>query len=393
VRGGSRQPAGWRLLLLHCILVQGVAAVVRPTASYRAIELGVPVAWLGVLSASFALAPLVVAFSVGRAVDRRGERPVLLAGGVLVLVAAAGFTLVATSLPWLMAWSVVLGLGHLLGVVGGQSVAAGMLSPRDVDRGFGVYTFAASAGQALGPGVIAVLGGGRALPDASPILLAALLASALLLGATLVLARRTRSLRGRRGAGRGGALREALAVPGLPRAVLVSLVVLSAVDLIGVYLPALGAERGLTAGWVGALLAARAVASMASRFFLGALVLRWGRTTVLVAGTVAAAAATAGLALPMPGWLLCAVVLVAGLGLGVGQPLTLSWVVQAAPQRIRGTALSLRISGNRLGQTVLPAGLGLVAATAGAGGVFVATGGVLAVAAAVSAPRGGAAQP
>lgn len=384
--GSHLQPAGWRLLLLHSVLVQGVAAVVRPTTSYRALELGVPVGWLGVLGASFAIVPLVVAFAVGRAVDRRGERPVLLLGALLVLASALGFSLLSSSAWWLALWSIVLGIGHLFGVVAGQSVAARMLAPGDTDRGFGVYTFAASLGQALGPGVIALIGGGRTVPDARPIFAAAVLASALLAITTAVLLRWAGSP-GRRREQPGKEVRQALSVPGLPRAVFVSLVVLSAVDLLGVYLPALGAERGLTAGTVGALLVARAVASMASRFFLGAMVLRWGRTAVLVGGTAAAAAATAALAVPSPPWLLAVVVLLAGLGLGVGQPLTLSWVAQAAPVHIRGTALALRISGNRLGQTVVPGGLGLVASAAGVGGVFVAIGVVLAVAAAVSAPR------
>jgi hypothetical protein len=35
--------------------------VLRPTGTYRALELGVPTAWLGVLSASFAVAPLLLA--------------------------------------------------------------------------------------------------------------------------------------------------------------------------------------------------------------------------------------------------------------------------------------------------------------------------------------------
>ncbi len=48
-------------LLAHSVLVQVVMFVLRPTGTYRALELGVPTAWLGVLSASFAVAPLLLA--------------------------------------------------------------------------------------------------------------------------------------------------------------------------------------------------------------------------------------------------------------------------------------------------------------------------------------------
>lgn len=61
---------------------------------------------------------------------------------------------------------------------------------------------------------------------------------------------------------------------------------------------------------------------------------------------------------------------VIGLGLGLGQPVTLSWVAGAARRELRGTALELRVSGNRLGQTVLPAVVGLIAGTTALGAVL-----------------------
>ena len=47
-------------------------------------------------------------------------------------------------------------------------------------------------------------------------------------------------------------MRTLLRLPGLPRALLISCVVLAAVDITLVYLPALGADRGLASGFVGA---------------------------------------------------------------------------------------------------------------------------------------------
>jgi MFS family permease len=67
-------------LLAHSVLTQVITFMLRPTAAYRALELGIPTMWLGVLSASFALAPLVLAIPTGRVVDRFGERGVMVAG-------------------------------------------------------------------------------------------------------------------------------------------------------------------------------------------------------------------------------------------------------------------------------------------------------------------------
>jgi MFS family permease len=60
--------------------------------------------------------------------------------------------------------------------------------------------------------------------------------------------------------------------------------------------------------------------------------------------------------------LLAVSVTIAGLGLGVGQPLTMSWLVGAAPPGLRGRALSLRLTGNRAGQVLVSGAVGFAAA-------------------------------
>jgi hypothetical protein len=71
----------------------------------------------------------------------------------------------------------------------------------------------------------------------------------------------------------------------------------------------------------------------------------------------------------------------------VGQPLTMSWVTLLAPERQRATAVSLRLTGNRLGQAVVPVVVGSAAAELGAGGVLATTGTLLAGVTVVSARR------
>ena len=86
--------------------------------------------------------------------------------------------------------------------------------------------------------------------------------SVAMLGTSVLVPLRRRSAADRAEA-RGG-LVALLRTPGLGRALTTSAIILSAVDLTLVYLPALGAERGLTAATVGALLTVRAVFSMYS---------------------------------------------------------------------------------------------------------------------------------
>jgi MFS family permease len=137
-----------------------------------------------------------------------------------------------------------------------------------------------------------------------------------------------------------------------------------------VYLPALGAEQGLTARLIGLLLALRAAASMVSRLFLGRLSASVGRRRLLVVSTFAAALSTAMVPFPMPIALLVVVVAVMGFALGVGQPITMAWLAESSPPGMRGRSMSLRLVGNRAGQLLIPSAVGLVAAGLGSAGVL-----------------------
>ena len=365
------------VLLAHTVLVQVVTFVLRPTSTYRALELGVPATWLGVLSACFAVAPLVLAVPSGHAVDRFGERRVMLVGAVLVVAAAGAFVLLGGGVAGLVVGSVLLGTGHLCSVVGEQALVANATPTGRHDTAFGYYTFAASLGQALGPGLILLFGGTLTIPDTGAIFVSALGIAAVLFGVTLLLRSSVRA----RGAAEGdhGGMRTLLRRPGLLRALTVSCVVLAAVDITLVYLPALGAERGIASGAIGLVLTLRAAASMLSRLFLGRLSRRFGRRHLLVGSVALSAVGLAVAVVPMPVWALAIVAVVLGLGLGAGQPLTMSWLAEATPPGLRGRAMSLRLTGNRVGQVVVPSTAGLLAAGAGAGGVLVLTAAALGV--------------
>ncbi|WP_406040416.1 MFS transporter [Micromonospora sp. NBC_00898] len=371
--GGPPVPgrAQTALLFAHTIVVQAATFMLRPASAYRALELDVPGAWLGGLGASFAVVPLVLAVPSGHAVDRFGERRIVLAGSGLLAAAGLCFVFLADSVAGLVVASMVLGTGHLCSVVAQQALVANRTPAARYDAAFGYYTFAASLGQALGPGLIVVFGGDRPIPDTRAIFLGATVLTLPLLVAAVFL-RPSGHHRQVAGPAAGG-LRGLLRQPGLVRALTVSCVVLAAVDITLVYLPALGAERGIAAGSIGVLLGLRAVASMASRLLLGRLVASVGRRALLI-GTVALSAAGLGLLLPpLPFWAMAVVVTVAGLGLGAGQPLTMSFLAEVAPPGLRGRAMSLRLTGNRLGQVLIPSAAGVLAAGAGAAGVLACT--------------------
>ncbi|WP_113702296.1 MFS transporter [Nonomuraea lactucae] len=363
-----RRRRGTAVLLAHAVGTQALTFVLRPTMSYRAIELDVPAAWLGVLGACFAIAPLVLALPAGHAADRYGERRVAVAGAALFAASSVAFLVAGQSVAGLVVAGVLLGTGHLGCVIAQQALVANTTERGDYDAAFGRYTFAASLGQAAGPVLIAAFGGGQAIPDTDGVFRWSCFLSVVLIVLSALFSSSPRRIAQESDAGEG--LRSLLRLPGIARALVTSCVVLAAVDITLVYLPALGAERGLASGTVGLLLAIRGVASMVSRFFLGSLSRAAGRRRLLIVSTVAAALALALVPLPWPLWLLAALLFVVGFGLGVGQPLTMSWLAEAAPPGLRGRAMSLRLVGNRTGQVLIPGAAGLVAAGLGVAGVL-----------------------
>jgi MFS family permease len=397
VTGPDVAPAGrpgrrlLTLLLVHAVLTQVITFVVRPAVTYRALELDVPGAWLGALAASFAVVPLLLAVPSGTATDRFGERAVMVAGSVLLAASGAVLLLAGSSPLGLVGGIALLGTGHLLSVVGEQAAVANSAPAGTFDAAFGYYTFAASLGQAIGPGLIIVVGGRATIPQTG-----GLFAAAVGMGLVLFLVSAALRMPARPSSSadqQAGSVRSLVRLPGLLRALVISCVVLAAVDITLVYLPALGADRGLAAGFVGLLLTLRAVASMTTRLFLGRLVGRLGRRRLMIGAVALSAVSTAVAGLPLPPAALAGTVVVMGLGLGVGQPLTMAWLATAAPPGLRGRAMSLRLTGNRLGQVLIPSSVGAVAAGVGAAGVLWTTGAALAVVATLSRGLAGDTRP
>lgn len=362
-------------LLLHSALIQAVTFLVRPAATYRALELDVPDFALGLLAASYAVFPLLLAVPTGGLVDRLGERRLMGIGSAVVLACSVFLLLWGSSIAALVVGTALLGAGQLACVVGQQAVVANNAAPSRMDSAFGYLTFAASLGQALGPLAISLVGGATVRPDTQAIFLLAVCMGLVLFASTFAVSAQVSGGK-RKAVAAGGSAGGAMALlktPGVARALATSATVLAVVDLTMVYLPALGADRGLTAATVGAMLTVRAVFSMVSRLLLGRVSRRIGRMRLLVVSLALSTVALAAAAVPMPAWLLFMVMAVLGLGLGIGQPLTMSWLSAQAPAGQRGRALALRLAGNRVGQVVLPSAIGVVAAGLGSAGVFLAS--------------------
>jgi predicted MFS family arabinose efflux permease len=357
-------------LVLFAGIVQVVFAIVRVTTTYRAIELDLPIVWLGVISATFAIVPIFLAVSIGRFIDRGNDAQAAWIGSGLLVLACVGFRFWAGSVASLLLLTVLLGISHLFLMASQQMVCIRCAGPRGRDAAFGNYLVAGAIGQGLGPYIIGWAGGAAKVPPTDHLFaIGALIAVAALVTASAI---RPGSKRGK-----GEKARELVPVAtllrqrGLMVVLIASVITITAQDLITIYLPFLGAERNMSVYDIGILLTTRSIASMVSRLFYARIIRIVGRAPLTLASMLGASVGLALLAVPMPLALMFGVMTLVGISLGIATTLSLTNVVDIASPAATGTVMSLRITGNRIGQVALPFVVSLVAAATGAAGIFV----------------------
>ncbi|MGX6511122.1 MFS transporter [Rhodococcus sp. SJ-2] len=377
-------PRHWLLYLcISTALLHAAFQSVRVLVSYRILALGGDAATIGMITALYAIVPLLAAVRMGRAVDR-GHATVILRGGIVVSTVGLGSIALSSGLLVLGLGNIVLGLGQLLVTVSGQAFVSILSSPGELDRGFAGITLGVSVGQAVGVPVAGAIAATHSTSDGTVETTGALIAMTVLAALALPF---VIGLREPLGSGRTAddgppqSVRSMLATPGMKPAMLSSLIVLASVDLVVVYLPLLGEQFGFGVLLVSVLLTARTVASIVSRALLPWALRRIPRRRLLLSATAGTIVPVALIPVVPNPWVIGLLLAVCGVFWGVGQPLTMTWVVELVEPSDRASALAVRLTGNRLGQVAVPLAAGAVAGVAGVASVFWVTAALLSAAA------------
>src|SRR5262249_14666794 len=256
----------YRLLvpvLVNSTLIHTVVSILRVTTSYRAVELELPIVWLGVISATFAIFPIFLAVSVGRFIDRGHDAVTAWIGSGLIAVACAGFALFSSAAA-LLVCTALLGTGHLFLMAAQQMLCVRARGARGMDRVFGNYMVASAIGQGLGPFMVGWAGGSAMLPPTQRLFtIGCVIAVATFLVALTIRPNRKHPAHG--ASHELVPVKSLLRVPGLNAVIVAGIFIVTAQDLVVIYLPILGAERAIDVNVIGILLTVRAGFSMVSR--------------------------------------------------------------------------------------------------------------------------------
>lgn len=371
----------WLVILIATgLLSQAALNLIRPVTTYKLISFGSGEFAVGAVTASYAILPLFTAMVLGRVSSRIRRIRLLMAGGVaLIALGGVGINLSPNALTVALS-SAVLGLGHLMFTIGGQSSIARFFPDKDLDKGFGWFTAAYAAGQFLGPLVGGLLLGtgtdahsAQRISDISESLWIG--AAVALLAVPFLLAnlqpRTSKSAATTRPERSTASIGSILKIKGMLSHMFASLTLLSMLDILTAFLPLVAQKHEVSPTEVGVLLAIRGCASVVSRLFIPKLSAHFDRRQMLVAslyisGVSIALAPTFIDVL----WVSALALLIGGFFLGLGQPMTMTMISTLVPTVDRGSALAVRLMGNRLGQVALPIISSSVAAGLGPAGAI-----------------------
>jgi MFS family permease len=355
-------------LLLSSFLVQTVTALVRVTISYRAVELGLSLIWIGLIAATFAIFPILIAVQVGRLIDRGYDTRTAWIGALIFTLSMTGFAIWPTP-TGLLLFSTVMGFGHIMLMASHQMICVRAAGPKSLEAVFGNFMVVTAIGQGFGPYVVGWMGGSAAIPPTQPLFIIAAACAAAAVVFTLLM-KPARKASAAKGESDIVPISQILRIPGLVAVVTAGVIMVAASDTVVVYIPLLGAERNIDVHDIGLLLTVRAAASMVARLFYARMVAAFGRWPLMIAGTFVCGLGYAAIAAPIPLWAMHVAIATMGFSFGLATTLSITIVVDMTTVSARGTTNSLRIMSNRIGQFVMPFGAGLVAAAAGLGGLF-----------------------
>ena len=319
---------------------------------------------VGMLAALFALFPGVMSWPVGMVADRFGSRWLLTIGttgtGIAMLV-----PYFYPGMPALFVAASILGFSFALYNVSLQNLIGLISGPEKRTQSFSNFGLAQSVASFFGP---LLVGFGI---DHAGYGLTCMYFAFLSIVPVAMLAVWGKSLPpGTRGAADKSSVLHTLKDAGLWRILATGSLVVEGIELYQFYLPVYGHSIGLSASAIGVVVAMFAAASFVVRLVMPLIMARLSEKTILAYSFYLAAAGFLMLPFLQGALALSAVSFMIGLGLGCGQPITMTLAFSNSVAGRSGEIMGLRITINNLTRVIVPIVFGSIGTLFGMFAVF-----------------------
>ena len=322
----------------------------RVAVSLFALESGATQMQVGFLMALYALCPMLFAIAIGRLADRVGPRLPMLAGsiglGVALMLAA-----IWPSLTTLYIVAFLMGSSFHSFFVTVTGIAGGIGGVENRSRNYALVSLGFSGAGFLGPLISGFAIDYIGHVEAFMILAAFTVIPVLMLwlrpGFLPVI------IKPSDGAVTGGVM-ELWRKPQLRNTFIASGFISAGWDLFNFYLPVYGHGIGLSASAIGIILGIFALATFVIRAALPWLLRHSSEAKILVYAIFVAAGAFTLFPFFANPYALSAVAFLLGLGVGCGQPMSMSLIYSLAPEGRASEAAGLRVTVNNFTHLVIP---------------------------------------
>lgn len=360
------------LIVLMCLLSHSGFGGSRVVVTLYALELGANQFTVGVLMALYALVPMLLAVAIGRLADRVGARLPMLLGTVGVAVALL-LPPLFPGLVTLYVSALLLGSSFHFFFVTVTGIAGGIGGVENRARNYALISMGFAAAGFVGP-----TSAGFAIDHFGHLPTFVMLA--LFMVVPILLLWLKPDFLPKAGRHAGGEQRSALDLwraPVLRNTFVASGIISSAWDLFQFYLPVYGHSIGLSASAIGTILGVFAAATFVIRIVLPYLVKRFAEPRILTYAIFVAACAFALMPFFQNGFALAACGFLLGLGVGCGQPMSMSLIYALAPAGRASEAAGLRVMVNNVTHLVIPLLFGSVGTAFGYMPVFLSNSALL----------------
>ncbi|MEH7381613.1 MFS transporter [Bacillus sp. JJ1533] len=356
------------VILLIVLFFQTVMNMTRAIISLYATDFGASTFDIGLLTAVYAFFPLIFAIHAGRIADKIGDRLPVLVG----LVGIATGMVIPYYFPSLLSLYIsqlIVGVTTIFITVSLQNLLGNISNENNRDRYYSYFGMVVAFGSMIGPIIAGYMG--EHISYSSVFFVSIFIIIVPILMALLI------PVIKRNGDVKQVSLNSSvslLKIPILRKALIASALVLYSRDIFIAYFPLFAKQYDISTSMIGWIIAIQGFAIIIVRFVLPALIVRFGRDSVLTASVFMAGISF--LLVPFTGnlILLGALSAIMGIGLGCGQPLSMTTTYNASPKSRTGEVLGLRLATNRLSQLIAPVFFGLVGSWAGIFSVFFISG-------------------
>jgi MFS family permease len=340
-------------------------AATQVVLSLFALKLGASPFGVGLLAATLAIFPMLLAVTAGRLVDRFGGRwPMTLGAtcgglGMLVPYFVPGLVAIYTA-------AAMSGVSVIFCTLATQNYIGLLSTPKTRARNFSNYALTSSASMFLGP-----LLGGLSI-DHSDYPTTCLYLAILMTVLIAMLVTRGRILPGgtRHAMKSSGGIRAMLSDPVIRQLLIIGSLVNAGISLYQFYMPVYAHSIGFSASAIGVVLAMNSAAAFIARFALPQLLARFGENRLLAYAFYLGAAGLVLIPLSHSVVLLALISFIFGLGMGCGQPVVIMLMYSSSQDGRSGETLGLKFATNQFTKLVSPVIFGAIASALGLFSMF-----------------------